>query len=154
MRDYKDETIEKLCGILDCLEDCGCMTEDDVKLYRKVINEYQATQDHELMGSTDFGPHSHNGYASYICYSILNDQGECVIEYAYYADDPKSGDTLLRHAAEMICFGDCSDEIVEAIVVQGWKVEYVGWQPNMLFEFRDQVTGEIIWSEYFPKWEH
>lgn len=154
MKDYKDEIIEKLCGILNCLEDCGCLLGEERDEYHTIMSEYQAIQNHELMGSTDFGPYSHNSYASYICYSILNDQGERVIEYAHYADDPKSGDTLLRDAAEMICFSDNSDEIVEAIVVQGWKIEYLGWHPDMLFEFRDQVTGEIIWSERFPQWDH
>lgn len=154
MRDYKDETIEKLCKMLSYLDDCGCMTEDDVKLYHEIMTDYSAKKTTEETDSNTFGPHSHEGFTSYIAYSILNDEGVRELNYVHYADDPHSADHQLRDAAEMICFSDCSDEIVEAIVIQGYKVDYVGWQPGMLYEFRDQMSGEIIWSERFPQWDH
>lgn len=154
MRDYKDETIKKLCTILNVLEDCGCLLGEEEDEYRAVMNEYQRTQAVEETDFNTFGPYSHEGFASYIAYSILNDEGVRELNYAYYADDPRSADRQLRDAAKMICFSDCSDEIVEDIVIQGYKVEYVGWQSDMLFEFRDQESGEIIWSESFPQWEH
>ena len=154
MRDYKDETIEKLCEMFNYLDDCGCMTEDDVTLYHELMVAYFAEKAAEETDFNAFGPYSHRGFASYIAYSILNDKGERELIYEDYEDDPRAADYLLRDAAEMICFSDCSDEIVEAIVIQGWKIEYVGWQPGMLYEFRDQESGEIIWSERFPNWDH
>lgn len=154
MRDYKDETIEKLCSILNCLEDCGCMTEDDVTLYHELMVAYSAEKAAEETDFNAFGPYSHKGFASYIAYSILNDKGERELNYVHYADDPHSADHQLRDAAKMICFSDWSHEIVKDIVIQGYKIEYVGWQSDMLFEFRDQESGEIVWSESFPQWEH
>lgn len=154
MKDYKDETIEKLCAILNCLEDSGCLLGEEKDEYRAVMSEYQKMQVVEKTDFNTFGSYSHRGFASYIAYSILNDEGVRELNYAHYADDPCSADHLLRDAAEMICFSDCSDEIVEAIVIQGYKIDYVGWQPGMLFEFRDRENGEIIWSERFPQWEH
>ena len=154
MRDYKDETITKLCSIINFLEDCGCMLDEEENEYRAVMNEYQRMQAAEKTDFNTFGSYSHQGFASYIAYSILNDKGERELNHKHYADDYGSADQLLRDAAEMICFSDCSDEIVEAIVIQGYKVDYVGWQPGMLFEFRDRENGEIIWSERFPEWNH
>jgi hypothetical protein len=40
MRDYKDETIEKLCGILNVLEDCGCLLGEEKDEYRAIMSEY------------------------------------------------------------------------------------------------------------------
>jgi hypothetical protein len=127
------------------LEDCGCLLGEEKDEYRAVMNEYS-------MAKEGYGPHSHEGNLNYIAYSILNSEGIREMEYVHYTSD--ADNKLYRDAAEMICFSDCSDEIVEAIVAQGWKIEYVGWQPDMLFEFRDQKTGEIVWSENFPQWEH
>lgn len=154
MKDYKNETIEKLCAILNCLEDCGCLLGEEKDEYHAVMNEYQRMQVVERTDFNTFGSYSHEGFASYIAYSILNDEGVRELNYVHYADDPHSADRQLRDAAEMICFSDCSDEIVEAIVIQGYKINYVGWQPGMLFEFCDQESGEIVWSERFPQWDH
>lgn len=59
---------------------------------------------------------------------------------------------VLYDAAEMICFSDCCEEVVREIYVGGTKIEYLGWQPDMLFEFC--VNGRIIWSRRFPRWDH
>lgn len=138
------QTIEELCNLINYLDDCGCLTDEDRATYEDIIKRYRI----------GFGSHSHEGHYSYVAYSILNVDGVRELEYMYFGDDAYSANELLRTASEMICFSDCSDEIVEAIVIQGWKVDYVGWQPNMLFEYRDQETGEIIWSERFPQWDH
>jgi hypothetical protein len=147
MRDYKDETIEKLCAVLNILEDCGCLLGEEKDEYRAIISEYITAQTETK--DNRFGPHSHEGNLNYIAYSIY---GDPEIHYIHYAED--AGNKLLRDASKMICFSDCTDEIVEAIVVQGWKVDYMGWQPGMLYEFRDQETGEIIYSNRFPEWDH
>lgn len=141
----KDKSvISELCQFINYLDDCGCLTDEDRVTYEDIMARYRV----------GFGIHSHEGQYSYLAYSIENTEGERIMEYEYFDDSPEQADALLRMAAEMICFSDCSDEIVEAIVIQGWKIEYVGWQPNMLFEFIDQESGEIIWSDTFPGWEH
>lgn len=59
MKDYKDKTIEKLCGILNCLEDCGCLLGEEKDEYRAVMNEYQRMQAAEKTDFNTFGPYSH-----------------------------------------------------------------------------------------------
>lgn len=40
MRDYRDETIEKLCNILNVLEDNGCLLDEEENEYHAIVNEY------------------------------------------------------------------------------------------------------------------
>lgn len=61
---------------------------------------------------------------------------------------------FFRTVAERIVFSDCGYDEITEIVADGRPVEYVGWQPGMLVEFRDTETGEIIFSESFPQWDH
>ena len=55
--------------------------------------------------------------------------------------------------AHTLAFSDCSDEEVILIIYEGKEIHYVGWQPDMLYEFADEV-GNIIWSNSFPQWDH
>ena len=52
-----------------------------------------------------------------------------------------------------LAFSDCSDEEVILIIYEGKEIHYVGWQPDMLYEFADEA-GNIIWSNSFPQWDH
>lgn len=63
-------------------------------------------------------------------------------------------DWLLTTVSKHYAFSDCGGYDVIEIVVDGRHVEYVGWQPGMLYEYRDCETGEIVWSESFPEWDH
>ena len=55
--------------------------------------------------------------------------------------------------AHTLAFSDCSDEEVILIIYEGKEIHYVGWQPDMLYEFADEA-GNIIWSNSFPQWDH
>ena len=59
MRDYKDETIEKLCAVLNILDDCGCLLSEEKDEYRAIISEYITAQTETK--DNRFGPHSHDG---------------------------------------------------------------------------------------------
>ena len=63
-------------------------------------------------------------------------------------------DWLLATVAKHHAFSDCGGYDVVEVVVDGRRVEYVGWQPGMLYEFADCETGEIVWSRHFPEWNH
>lgn len=56
--------------------------------------------------------------------------------------------------AERVAFSDCGDDCLDEIVFDGERVEYVGWQPGMLIEFRSCETGEIVYSGSFHQWDH
>lgn len=59
------------------------------------------------------------------------------------------------YAARLYCFDDIDTSYeVDEIVCRGRLLSYVGWQPDMLFEFKDVETGEIVYSAHFPNWEH
>lgn len=61
--------------------------------------------------------------------------------------------SMLVYASSLICFSDCADEEILSIRSGAHNIEYVGWQPNMVYEFVDE-TGNIIFSRSFPNWEH
>lgn len=62
--------------------------------------------------------------------------------------------SMMTEVAKTICFADCSDTRVTKIVFQGREVEYVGWQPAMVYEFMDKETKEVVWSGQLCEWEH
>lgn len=62
---------------------------------------------------------------------------------------------VCHYASQLYCFDDIDDTYsITEIVCGGRRLEYVGWQPGMLFEFRYVDTKEIIYSAEFPNWEH
>lgn len=59
------------------------------------------------------------------------------------------------YAARLYCFDDIDTSYeIDEIVCGGRLLSYVGWQPGMLFEFKDVESGEIVYSAEFPNWEH
>lgn len=62
-------------------------------------------------------------------------------------------DQTLCTAANYYAFDDCSDITVLAVVHEGMRYEYDGWEPGMTFTFRDE-SGAIAFSRSFPQWDH
>ena len=149
MRDYKDEIIEKLCGMLNYLEDNGCLLEEDKAEYRNTMEEYASNKMTENM-LDEVLP---DGYAHYSNCYILRDieDGEVVIK-GY--DNDKS-EVMMRDVSKHICFADCDDtwEVIR-IVYHGREVEYNGWQPGMVMSYDYAGTDDEAWSGCFPEWDH
>ena len=149
MRDYKDEIIEKLCGMLNCLEDNGCLLEEDKAEYRNIMEEFASNKMTENM-LDEVLP---DGYAHYSNCYILRDieDGEVVIK-GY--DNDKS-EVMMRDVSKHICFADCDGtwEVIK-IVYHGREVTYNGWQPGMVMEYNYAETGDEAWSGCFPEWDH
>lgn len=86
-------------------------------------------------------------------YIKLRDRETGEFEYRYF----EQGDigALCYKASQFYAWSDCDDtyEIVE-IMCDGRKLEYVGWQPGMLFEYRDVESGEIVASAEHEEWDH
>ena len=71
-----------------------------------------------------------------------------------YISTPSKGiNQWFAELAHTLAFSDCSDEEVILIIYEGKEIHYVGWQPDMLYEFADEA-GNIIWSNSFPQWDH
>lgn len=71
-----------------------------------------------------------------------------------YTVTPSKGiNQWFAELAHTLAFSDCSDEEVILIIYEGKEIHYVGWQPDMLYEFADEA-GNTIWSNSFPQWDH
>ena len=85
-------------------------------------------------------------------YIKFRDRDTGAIEMKYF----EQGDVgaLCYEASQFYAWSDCDDtyEIAE-IMCDGRKLEYVGWQQGMLFEFVDE-DGDIVYSASFECWEH
>ena len=57
--------------------------------------------------------------------------------------------TVSKH----IAFSDCSGEDIMSIYFEGKEIKYVGWQPNMIFEYKD-LDGNTVWEGQFEQWDH
>jgi hypothetical protein len=149
MRDYKDEIIEKLFGMLSNLEVKGCLLEENKVEYRNIMEEYASNK----MTEEFLDEVLPDGYAHYSNCYILRDieDGEVVIK-GY--DNDKS-EVMMRDVSKHICFADCDGtwEVIK-IVYNGREVEYGGWQPGMLMQYYFEVTGELAWEESFPQYDH
>ena len=149
MRDYKDEIIEKLCGMLNNLEDNGCLLEEDKVEYRNIMEEFASNKMTENM-LDEVLP---DGYAHYSNCYILRDieDGEVVIK-AY--DNDKS-EVMMRDVSKHICFADCDGtwEVIK-IVYHGREVEYAGWRPCMEMAYYYSESGDLAWKEFFPQYDH
>lgn len=55
--------------------------------------------------------------------------------------------------SKRIAFDDCSGETVHKIFYKGKEVEYVGWRPHMVFEYKD-LDGNVVWNGKFEHWDH
>ena len=149
MRDYKDEIIEKLCDMLNYLEDNGCLLEEDKVEYRNIMEEYASNKIAENV-LDDVLPDGYTCYSN--CYILRDrDDGEVIVKT--YNDD--KANTMMRDVSKFICFSDCDDtyEVVK-IVYKGREVEYAGWKPGMVMEFNDKETGILAWGCCRPDWEH
>ena len=86
-------------------------------------------------------------------YIKLRDRNTGEFEYRYF----EQGDigALCYKASQFYAWSDCDDtyEIVE-IMCDGRKLEYVGWQQGMLFEYKDVESGEIVASAEHREWDH
>ena len=64
----------------------------------------------------------------------------------------ESRDEMLIWCSKQIAFADCGGYWIPAVCenMRVWK--YMGWQPNMVFEWRRQ-DGEV-WVRQFEEWDH
>ena len=76
------------------------------------------------------------------------------IDEEIYTSEHANLDDLLTDVSRSICFSDCVKIHVLDIVADGRKLSFAGWRPDMEFAYRDRLTGEIVWAERFPEWEH
>ena len=82
---------------------------------------------------------------------VDRETGEVVMKYF------EKGDVgaLCYKASQFYAWADCDDTYrIEEIMCDDHELGYLGWQPGMLFEFKDYTTGAIVYSATFPEWDH
>lgn len=82
---------------------------------------------------------------------IDRETGDVVMKYF------EKGDVgaLCYKASQFYAWADCDDTYrIDEIMCDGRKLEYVGWQEGMLFEYRDVESGEIVASAEHWEWDH
>lgn len=64
-------------------------------------------------------------------------------------------DEMFCSISKIYCFDDIDDtyQIID-IFCNGFRVEYVGWQPAMHYEYKIVGTDETVWEGWFEQWEH
>ena len=60
---------------------------------------------------------------------------------------------FFTRVSKRIAFDDLDDITIQKIFYKGKEVEYVGWRPNMVFEYKD-LDGNVVWSGKFEHWDH
>lgn len=84
---------------------------------------------------------------------ILRDHedGEIIVK----AFTNEESEQMMCDVSKHICFSDCDDtfEVIK-IIYHGREVEYVGWQPGMLYEYRYVETRDSAWARKFEHWDH
>ena len=81
---------------------------------------------------------------------VDRETGEVVMKYF------EKGDVgaLCYKASQFYAWSDCDDTYrIDEIMCDGRELEYIGWQPGMLFEFVDD-DGTIVYSAKFMCWDH
>lgn len=65
-------------------------------------------------------------------------------------------DKMMVEVSKFYAFSDCeaSDMYVDEICMNGRHVYYAGWRPGMTYSFIDATTGEVVWENSFPQWDH
>ena len=82
---------------------------------------------------------------------VDRETGEVVMKYFEKGDIG----ALCYKASQFYAWSDCDDTYrIEEIMCDGHALEYVGWQPCMLFEFRDVESREIVYSAEHMQWDH
>ena len=84
-------------------------------------------------------------------YGYWSEEGESIVRKEYQVGHERE---MMRLVSKMICFSDCSDEVVTKIVMNGREVEYIGWRPGMYMAYRYTDNGEIAYENCFPQWDH
>ena len=80
---------------------------------------------------------------------IRDDEG--IVRVTAY--DRVDTDVFFHTISKHYAFADCSGDDIIAIYWRGKEVCYVGWQPNMRFEYKD-LNGKTVWVGDFPNWNH
>lgn len=82
---------------------------------------------------------------------VDRETGEVVMKYF----DKGDIGALCYKASQFYAWSDCDDTYrIDEIMCDGHELGYLGWQPCMLFEFKDYTTGEIVYSANHMQWNH
>lgn len=82
-------------------------------------------------------------------YTYRTDEGDIYTKTFEHIDIDK----FFTEVSNVIAFDDCTNYTVTYISFDGKEVYYVGWQPKMVYEYKD-LDGNTVWLGNFPEWDH
>lgn len=131
----KDALIEKLFLVINQFND-GKLPEDLHDDYFKwMTNKQVKSPAHAATG---------------ILWKSLEDGG-----YRWSSYFVRGTDAMYHELAKYYAFSDFDQcEIPFAAYDNGHPVTYCGWEPNMVFRFKDKFTGEDLYECQHMEWEH
>lgn len=88
-------------------------------------------------------------------YVRLRDRETGEISVRHFDEDEDGLNALCTFVSKIYCFNDCDDTYeIEEIIYRNRAIRYMGWKPNMEFEFRYSDIDEVVWEGCFPDWDH
>lgn len=61
---------------------------------------------------------------------------------------------MFRFISKLYAFDDCYELRVHSILCDGAECRYIGWQPQMKYEYIDCETKKVVYFGYFPEYDH
>ena len=161
--ELSDSTIQDMDLVLEIERrlDAGACPDDirnSYSVFGQCFNDVLPDEDPDL--GDELSDYPCDARISHASYAVLRDpdDGQYITLGAPYNESldtqEKRNDWLLYTVAHHLAFSDCGGWEVDEIVIDGEPIEYIGWQPGMLYEFRSVATGQIVWSASFPQWDH
>ena len=131
----KDALIEKLFLVINQFND-GKLPEDLHDDYFEWITDKQVK--------------SSENAATGILWKSLEDDG---YQWSDYSE--RGTDKMYHELAKYYAFSDFDQcEVPFAVYDNGHPVTYCGWEPNMVFRFKDMFTDEDLYECQHMEWEH
>ena len=137
---------DAICGIFDGIAD---EFDEDSDIYDSIVSvehDIAKLQKSLLEGECD----ENINYYEYMVYDYVEGSEEKVVRTFDY----NGRNAMMNQVSKTICFSDCTDERITKIVYKGREVEYTGWEPGMVMNFKNKNTGEFVWGCCHPEWDH
>lgn len=83
------------------------------------------------------------------CYTYETAEGDAYVK----SFDLVGMDKFFREVSNVIAFDDCTGFNIISIKFDGKEVYYTGWQPCMVYEYKD-LDGNTVWEGQFEEWDH
>lgn len=144
--DLLNKIRNSICGIFDCVAD---EFDEDSEMYQSIAD---VEQDLDILAES-LAEGEIDTNINYYEYVLGADWDDAAGEVVHKVFTREQSEEMMRMVCKTLAFSDCTDERITKIVYRGCEIEYIGWQPGMVYEFADS-NGVVQYSAAFPCWDH